>query len=57
MREVLSMHPGLAVEYIAIVSPENLEPVSEAAADSVAVVSGRLGRTRLIDNALLGEGL
>jgi pantoate--beta-alanine ligase len=57
MREVLSMHPGLAVEYIAIVSPENLEPVSEAAADSVAVVAGRVGRTRLIDNAILGEGL
>ena len=57
MREVLSMHPGIAVEYIAVVSPVNLEPVSEAAADSVVVVAGRVGRTRLIDNVILGEGL
>ena len=57
MREVLSMHPSIAVEYIAVVSPENLEPVSEADADSVVVVAGRVGRTRLIDNVILGEGL
>lgn len=57
MRDVLALHPGIAVEYIAIVSPENLEPVSEAGADSVVVVAGRVGRTRLIDNVILGEGL
>ncbi|HEX5818479.1 MAG TPA: pantoate--beta-alanine ligase [Gemmatimonadales bacterium] len=57
MREVLSLHPGVAVEYIAVVCPENLEPVAEAGADSVVVVAGRVGRTRLIDNVILGEGL
>jgi pantoate--beta-alanine ligase len=57
MRAVLAMHPGVTPEYIAVVSAENLEPVAEAGADSVVVVAGRVGRTRLIDNAILGEGL
>jgi pantoate--beta-alanine ligase len=57
MREVLSLHPGLAVEYIAVVSPHDLAPVAEAEAASVVVVAARAGRTRLIDNVILGEGL
>jgi pantoate--beta-alanine ligase len=57
MREVLALHPGLAVEYIAVVSSENLAPVAEADAASVVVVAARAGRTRLIDNVILGEGL
>jgi pantoate--beta-alanine ligase len=57
MREVLSLHPGLAVEYIAVVSSRNLAPVVEADAASIVVVAARAGRTRLIDNVILGEGL
>jgi len=57
MREVLSLHRGLAVEYIAVVSSEALAPVSEADAACVVVVAARAGRTRLIDNVIQGEGL
>ncbi|HEX5632196.1 MAG TPA: pantoate--beta-alanine ligase, partial [Gemmatimonadales bacterium] len=57
MRRVLALHPGIGLEYIAVVSPENLEPVAAARADSVVLVAGRVGPTRLIDNAILGEGL
>lgn len=57
MREVLSLHRGLAVEYIAVVSSEDLAPVIEADAACVVVVAARSGRTRLIDNVILGEGL
>jgi pantoate--beta-alanine ligase len=57
MRAVLSLHPGIALEYIAVVSRENLEPITDATGDSVVVLAGRVGRTRLIDNAILGEGL
>jgi pantoate--beta-alanine ligase len=57
MRDVLSLHPGLSVEYIAVVSSENLAPVVEADAASVVVVAARAGWTRLIDNVILGEGL
>jgi pantoate--beta-alanine ligase len=57
MRDVLSLHPGVAVEYIAVVSADTLDPVAEAGPGAVAIVAGRVGRTRLIDNAILGEGL
>jgi len=57
MRAVLASHPGVVVEYISVVSAEKLEPVARATPDSVVVVAGRVGRTRLIDNVILGEGL
>ncbi len=42
---------GVEVEYAAVVDAESLGPVSAGAA--VALVAGRLGSTRLLDNALL----
>jgi pantoate--beta-alanine ligase len=57
MREVLAMHPALAVEYIAVAEPAGLAPVAEVDAETVVALAGRVGRTRLIDNIVLGEGL
>lgn len=57
MRSVLEKHAGLSVEYVAIVEPEGLTPVSVTAANTVIAVAGRVGRTRLIDNIVLGQGL
>jgi pantoate--beta-alanine ligase len=57
MRAVLEKHAGLAVEYVAIVEPEALDPVSVATAETIVAVAGRVGRTRLIDNIILGQGL
>jgi pantoate--beta-alanine ligase len=57
MRDVLAQHPGLGPEYIAIVEPEGLAPISVVGADTVVAVAGRVGRTRLIDNIILGQGL
>ncbi len=43
---------GIAVEYAAIVDAESITaPI--LAADAIALVAGRLGTTRLIDNRLL----
>lgn len=56
MEAVLALHRGLAVEYIAIVDPDTLEPVERVDARTVVMVAGRAGRTRLLDNAILGEG-
>ena len=44
-------HQGIAVDYAAVVDAESLVPA--AAAPAVALVAGRLGTTRLIDNRLL----
>lgn len=57
MRRVLAMHPALAPDYIAIAEPDALTPVKEVDAATVIALAGRIGRTRLIDNIVLGEGL
>lgn len=41
---------GVAVEYAAIAAPDTLEPPADDATRAVALVAGRLGSTRLIDN-------
>ncbi len=51
------MHaPGVIAEYCALVD-ENLQPVSRVTAHTVAVVAARVGKTRLLDNVVLGEGI
>jgi pantoate--beta-alanine ligase len=54
--ESLATHPEVAVDYFAVVDPQEMRAVDEAASDSVAIVAARVGRTRLIDNMILGEG-
>ncbi len=44
---------GVAVDYVAVVDGESLEPLAGTAAAAVALVAGRLGGTRLIDNRQL----
>ena len=57
VRRVLSTEPTVEVEYVAIVEPATLGPVETVAADTVVALAARLGRTRLIDNIILGQGL
>lgn len=52
-RSVLA-EAGAEIDYLEIVDPRTLEPVSEPAApESVCAVAARVGETRLIDNASL----
>jgi pantoate--beta-alanine ligase len=44
---------GVAVDYAAIVSADDLEPLGAAPAAAIALVAGRVGGTRLIDNRAL----
>ncbi len=53
--EVLTA-PNVHPDYFALVS-EQLEPVKRADARTVALVAARVGKTRLIDNVMLGEGI
>lgn len=57
VREVLAMYPDLAVEYIAVAEPQGLEPAEQVDGSTIVALAGRIGRTRLIDNIALGEGL
>jgi pantoate--beta-alanine ligase len=45
---------GADVEYVEIVDPEELRRVEVVTSDAVCAVAGRVGETRLIDNATLG---
>jgi pantoate--beta-alanine ligase len=51
----LGSHPEVSVDYFAVVDPVAMQPVDTANADSVAVVAARVGKTRLIDNMVLGQ--
>ena len=57
MRRFLAALPELQLEYIAVAEPEALAPVTEAAETTVVAIAARVGRTRLIDNIVLGEGV
>lgn len=57
MRGGLAVHPGVAVEYIAVVDPRSLEPVTSADDGTVILIAARVGSTRLIDNVILSKGL
>jgi len=57
MRGRIDAEPALALEYLAIVEPRTLTPVETVDAGTVLALAARLGRTRLIDNIILGEGL
>jgi len=53
--ESLAKHPEVGVDYFAVVDPVGMQPVERASSESVAIVAARVGKTRLIDNMILGE--
>ncbi|MFL5512802.1 MAG: pantoate--beta-alanine ligase [Gemmatimonadales bacterium] len=57
MRRVLEAEPAVRVEYIAIVEPEGLSPISTADGRTIVAIAARIGSTRLIDNINLAQGL
>ena len=54
MRGVLLATGALAIDYVALVDPETLAPVAEVKSRTLAAVAATIGRTRLIDNHLIG---
>ena len=55
MEEILHAEPGVVVDYVVIAEPERLAPVTRAVAGIIVAVAALVGRTRLIDNVILGE--
>jgi pantoate--beta-alanine ligase len=52
-----TMHAsGVIPEYCALID-EELQPVTRVTARTVGVVAARVGKTRLLDNVVLGEGI
>jgi pantoate--beta-alanine ligase len=55
LHHVLDQEPGVAMDYLAIVDPDQLQPVSRAVPGVVVALAARVGKTRLIDNLILGR--
>jgi pantoate--beta-alanine ligase len=56
MAAVIARAPHAAVDYIAIVDAETLEPLARMDRTALVALAVRIGRTRLIDNAVLRPG-
>ena len=54
---VLRSKDGVEIEYVSISDPETLEEVDSVKDRAVYAVAVRIGKTRLIDNAMLGGGV
>jgi pantoate--beta-alanine ligase len=54
MREVLADAPGAEIEYVSLADPETLTELDRVGAGALASMAVRFGRTRLLDNLLLG---
>lgn len=49
--------PGVALEYVSVADPLTLEELEQPAERAVVSLAARVGKARLIDNALLGVAL
>ena len=52
-KEMFVQEPSMRLDYLEIVDPENLEPVSELSKPVLVAVAAFVGSTRLIDNVVL----
>jgi pantoate--beta-alanine ligase len=56
MRALARSEPRVRLQYLAVVDPETLEPVTRIRGATLAALAAFVGRTRLIDNAVLRPG-
>lgn len=54
-RQVVAEEPAVRLDYLAIVDPNSLEPVTLAARGVLVAVAAYVGNTRLIDNVILNR--
>jgi pantoate--beta-alanine ligase len=55
MREIIGREPLAQLDYVELVDADTLEPVTRLRRTCLALLAGRFGATRLIDNLLIEE--
>ena len=55
MRDAVAAEPAIELDYVSVADGETLREVERARAGCLASLAARLGRTRLIDNVVLGR--
>ena len=53
MCSVLKEEPEAQIEYVEVVDPDTLDPISDVSGGALLAIAARIGGTRLIDNVLL----
>jgi pantoate--beta-alanine ligase len=53
--QVIAEEKDVLLDYLAVVSPDDLSRVTSATGGSAVMVAARVGKTRLLDNTILGE--
>ena len=53
-KKVFEQEPSVRLDYFEIVNPDTLDPVEEISENALVAVAAFVGRTRLIDNIVLG---
>ncbi len=54
VESILQLEPAIAIDYVALVDPKTLEPISQI--EAVLLLAVRIGSVRLIDNIILKGG-
>jgi pantoate--beta-alanine ligase len=55
MREVIEAEPSALIDYVSVADPETLAELERIQGPALVSLAVRIGKTRLIDNATLGE--
>ena len=55
LRRVIDAEPAVALDYAEIVDAETLEPVVNLRGECLILLAAKVGKTRLIDNALIEQ--
>jgi pantoate--beta-alanine ligase len=53
MQDAVARHPGVELDYAALVDPATLEPLETLSSPTRALIAARVGGVRLIDNAAI----
>jgi pantoate--beta-alanine ligase len=56
-KRIFDQEPSVRQDYLEIVHPDTLDPVNPVPPGAMAAVAAFVGKTRLIDNVLLGAGI
>lgn len=57
VQKTVEEEPSVRLEYVEAVDPRSLVPVTQASSDTLLALAAWIGRTRLIDNIVLGDGI
>ena len=51
--EIVHEEPAARLDYLSVVDPESLEPITDVTSRALVAVAAYVGNTRLIDNVVL----